>query len=1654
MNVVKASLGAVASRTRQFFQKEISSTIRSRTAGVAVYFLLSLAPVSAGLRNRWSFTETNGPVVDSISASNGTLVVLSGNSTRTNGQIRLGGGARATSDYVQLPAGLVHNLTNVTIEVWATPNAAQNWARVFDFGPGNDTQANNFFLSFCRGTALNQQRLEYGAPSVWFLDTGLATTVSNKFHYVTTWSAAGGPGGGGLAQWFRNGVLAGAIDTGTARITNVNDTVLWLGRSQYPGDSTTSAEYDEIRIYSHALGTNEINFSRANGPTNYVAPPVQASGLAASTNANAVVLAWTPGAGSAGSVVVMSVGQATSVQPNYGTNYTGSANFGTGQNLGNSNFVVFAGPGGSMTVSNLIPGAPYFATVYSYSGSGAATVYNLADAPSISFTAIAIVQSLTLQTASPMLMGAVAQATVQANYVGGGSGDVTASATYASSAPGVVSVSTNGILTALSAGSATITASFQTKQSSNVVTVINPLVSNLQHRYPFTTDASDVVGNANGTLQGGASIANNQLVLDGASGFVSLPGGIVAGYTNITIEAWVTNTVSSGWARICDFGTGTAVNMFLTPSAGGGPLRFAITGGGGGGEQQVNAASALPVNVTKHVVVTLNGGVGTLYVDGVAVASNNALTLNPASLGNTTQNYLGKSQYADPYFAGSMDEFRLYDVALPANLVLSNYLSGPNALPIAPPTTVNDAITLNPGAKALIPVLANDTGSVPNPATVQVVTPPVNGTALANTNGKILYTHNGGATGSDAFTYRVQNYSGVTSGVATVFITVTNTLRLPNTTITIPSAPPALGYQVVDAFSGLTFTQPLALQTPNGAAFSNKLFVVERRGYVSYIPDVAAVTPVRQVLLDLSNQVAFDNSATDGELGLLGLAFHPGFATNGFFFVTYLANGGTPYFEKLARFTANPTNLTVNTNTQVVLWSTTKREFNHCGGDLHFGNDGYLYVGMGDEGAQYNFHTNAQRLNGSLYSGLLRLDVDKKPGNLEPLPPSATIPTLTIPTDGGGHAYYSIPADNPFLGVTNLYGKTVDTNHLRGEFYAIGFRHIWRFSIDPVTGEIWVGNVGQDLYESLYLVRKGGNYGWPYYEGTNLTSVLYPGQATMFAPPSGFVLDRPIYQYSHPAVAGTDPAFAGLDVCGSVPYHGAKIPQLTNAYIFGDFDLGGNIWALRRSNSAVTVERLTGQYGEAAFGTDPGNGDVLLCNYIQNKIQRLVYTDVGNSTFPAKLSDTGIFADLATLTPNPGIVNYEPIVSFWSDYAIKRRWFCIPDATSQMSFGADTNWAFPAGMMWIKHFDLELTRGVPATKKRIETRVLVKTTNACFGVSYQWNDAGTEAFLVADGGTNIIVNVLVNATNLAQQYEIPSRSSCLACHVAVAGHALSFNTRELNQNTNMNGFSGNQLTLLGQAGYLNTTVPAPQTLPAFAAATDATRSLEFRVRSYLAENCVQCHQPGGSGAQTWDARPWLTLDQTHLINGALDNNAGNPLNKLIVPGDTNHSVVLQRLIGTSFSRMPPLATHELDQGAINLLTAWIGTDLTNRLTFPQWQLAYFGSTNAANAQPAADPDADGASNYYEYLTQTSPLTNVPPPWGIGISRSGTNVNILFPRLANRGFVVETSETLGNWSPWNVPGNVLWFSASNFSDAITGPLTTSTNHFFRVKVYEP
>ncbi|MEX2091931.1 MAG: LamG-like jellyroll fold domain-containing protein, partial [Pirellulales bacterium] len=188
----------------------------------------------------------------------------------------------------------------------------------------------------------------------------------------------------------------------------------------------------------------------------------------------------------------------------------------------------------------------------------------------------------------------------------------------------------------------------------------------------FDESAADSTGNGwSGTLVNGpllaAGVDGNAVDLDGSNDHVRLPNGVVNGLTKTTIATWVRLDSLVNWTRIFDFGTGTSVNMFLTPRSGITSLpAFAITTSGSGGEQRINSSVAISVAAWTHVAVTLSGSTGVLYINGVEVGRNNGMTLTPSSLGATTQNYLGRSQYADPYLNGRVDDFRIYDDALSA----------------------------------------------------------------------------------------------------------------------------------------------------------------------------------------------------------------------------------------------------------------------------------------------------------------------------------------------------------------------------------------------------------------------------------------------------------------------------------------------------------------------------------------------------------------------------------------------------------------------------------------------------------------------------------------------------------------------------------------------------------------------------------------------------------------------------------------------------------------------------------------------------------------------------------------------------------------------------------------------------------------------------
>lgn len=447
--------------------------------------------------------------------------------------------------------------------------------------------------------------------------------------------------------------------------------------------------------------------------------------------------------------------------------------------------------------------------------------------------------------------------------------------------------------------------------------------------------------------------------------------------------------------------------------------------------------------------------------------------------------------------------------------------------------------------------------------------------------------------------------------------------------------------------------------------------------------------------------------------------------------------------------------------------------------------------------------------------------------------------------------------------------------------------------------------------------------------------------------------------------------------------------------------------------------------------------------------------NLSETASPATLSATGAFSDLATLAPHPGIVPYTPNVAFWSDYAQKKRWFSIPNLADKMTFRQDENWHFPAGTVWVKHFDLPNVRENPdGPSRRIETRFLVKKADGVFGLSYRWREDQSDADLVSEGGASAYYTVMSNGQLVEQLWQYPSRNNCISCHSAASGYGLSVNTRQLNGPHLHGGQTLNQIKAWSDAGYFTAPISNVNNMPVYAGATDLTQSLESRVRSYFAVNCSDCHQPGGMVSPGWDARVTTPTDAAGIIDGQVHGwDFGFPKVKIIAPGDLSNSLLYQRVTGGA-ARMPPLATTELDRAAAQLLSDWIQNELPSRRSFVQWQTHHFGSAQHSEADPEADPDGDGRKNLEEYLSNRNPIDATSFLPHMRLYSGGDTLQLWYTQPANRSAVIETSTSLTkDWTLLDVPGNAPDFAAAETTRALSMPAGEG-RRFFRMRLSEP
>ena len=340
---------------------------------------------------------------------------------------------------------------------------------------------------------------------------------------------------------------------------------------------------------------------------------------------------------------------------------------------------------------------------------------------------------------------------------------------------------------------------------------------------------------------------------------------------------------------------------------------------------------------------------------------------------------------------------------------------------------------------------------------------------------------------------------------------------------------------LVRVFPALTFERPVFLTHAGDG--SGLLYLIEQEGVIHRLdPDTPGQA---EVFLDISSRV----NRGGNEEGLLGLAFSPTFVDSGHFYVYYSA--ASPRRSVLSRFTTGADGLGDEGSEEVVL-EVGQPFRNHNGGMITFGPDGMLYVGLGDGGSAGDPQRNGQNL-GTLLGTILRIDTEQTQEN----------------------ASYGIPADNPFVGKTGA----------RGEIWAYGLRNPWRFSFDMETGDLWVGDVGQNALEEVDIVHPGANYGWNVMEGSRC-----------FRSPScnADEFQSPVTEYGRNL---------GCSITGGYVYRGQRLTALDGVYLYADF-CSGRIWGLRYDGEAVTeqAELARAPFEISSFGED-ADGEIYVLGF-------------------------------------------------------------------------------------------------------------------------------------------------------------------------------------------------------------------------------------------------------------------------------------------------------------------------------------------------------------------------------------------------------------------------------------------------------------------------
>jgi uncharacterized repeat protein (TIGR03806 family) len=719
----------------------------------------------------------------------------------------------------------------------------------------------------------------------------------------------------------------------------------------------------------------------------------------------------------------------------------------------------------------------------------------------------------------------------------------------------------------------------------------------------------------------------------------------------------------------------------------------------------------------------------------------------------------------------------------------------------------------------------------------------------------------------------------------------------------VGSPDPPLPYRARPAFPGLKLNFPIAVDRVPGTDWL--LVIVQDQPYdattVYKFRDEPKVERLEKVL------------ATPGRGTAYGIAFHPRFAENGYIYIGW--NGspeGGPKRTYVTRYVMDRSSITIDPDSalHIISWESN----GHNGGDLEFGLDGMLYITSGDGTSDSDTNLRGQDLT-QLTAKVLRIDVDH-------------------PDEGRP---YAVPPDNPFVGQEGIVPET----------WAYGLRNPWRITVDPQKGHVWVGNNGQDLWEQIYFVRKGDNYGWSVYEGSH----IFYAHRKMGPHP----LALPAAEHHHSEARS---------MTGGVVYYGQKLPELQGAYIYGDHSTG-RIWGIRHDGTRVTWHQLLADttFNISGFGLD-SRGELLVLDH-RGKGQGAIYTlertppqDTAPPPFPRRLSDSGLFTDVAHHQMVEGAIPYSVNAPLWSDGAHKERFFAIPEAALegfQIDLAQRNGWHFPDGTVLVKSFAIETIPGDKASRRWIETRFLTRQEGEWAGYSYRWNDEQTDAELVPAEGLDVELAFDVpgpapgTTQRVRQTWRYPSRVECMVCHSRAANFVLGLSTAQMNRVHDYGGVAVHQFQVLADLGLIPprqrpgaqgprraATSPPPGALPPegddpwprLADPYDQRQPLEARARAYLHANCAMCHVQAGGGNAQMDLSYTATREKMNVVDVVpLHHKFDLPDARLIAPGHPERSVLLYRMKqrGVGTGQMPQLATYRVDEAAVDLLTRWIAS---------------------------------------------------------------------------------------------------------------------------------